>query len=300
MLLIIQLAQMKRLDKVLDEIQIKTKDDFEYISTGFASLDELFGGGWQIGGLTVISSYSGIDCTDLALNTALKTSNNDKVLFLTRPHSISEIAKRIISIKLSVDFHMVSEQDKNILKSEIENLNLYLEYYSNNNIDDLLNIIEKQRKQGVKLIFIDKFNYQGDQIEDLSALQSYSEKNNIAIVYLMWKSCPIRGFVDSEDYEYELRSFRGNWIPSNCVYLYRPTYFGFNEMKDENDELMDAYNVLKVIYGKRNFAFGYENTLLKYRGRYHQIEECDFKENKYPNWFPKSHNGILYNKDQKP
>ena len=294
-----QIASMKKLDQILDEIQIRTRDDIECISTGYPSLDSLLGGGWQKEGLTVLSGYPGMGCSTLALNSALNISIEKRTIILARKNCIDDFIKRIITVKTGIEFHKITEVDKCSVKEELKNLKLYFNSFYSMDIKCLIESLEEHLNNGIQVFYIDKFNESGNQVETLAALQEFADRNRIAIIYLKHHSLQFGGFDDPKEYELAVSRSDGHWIPRNWVYLFRPNYFNFQEMEDRNGEIMDASNVAKLILVRSNFNFHYDVVLLKSNLRYFRFEECNFEKQKFPNWFPASYNPILYNRDQR-
>ncbi|MCX7759817.1 MAG: DNA repair protein RadA [Hydrogenothermaceae bacterium] len=78
--------------------QIKTRENFQRLSTGYKNLDEAFGGGFVEGQVVLVSGEPGIGKSTLLLKVSSNIANDKKVLYVSgeeSEHQISIRAKRI-------------------------------------------------------------------------------------------------------------------------------------------------------------------------------------------------------------
>ncbi|MEZ0323148.1 MAG: DNA repair protein RadA [Hydrogenothermaceae bacterium] len=103
--------------------QIKTKESFQRLSTGYKNLDEAFGGGFVEGQVILISGEPGIGKSTLLLKVSSNIAQNRKVLYVSGEESEYQISIRAKRIGVSQqNLYVLSDINLESILEVIDNL----------------------------------------------------------------------------------------------------------------------------------------------------------------------------------
>jgi replicative DNA helicase len=206
----------KILVKVVDEMenQIRTRDGFIGINTGFKKIDDLLQG-LREGDLNIIASRPAIGKTSFALAMFSNiTTQGINSLYISFDKYENEIIKSILSIKTNIDSmkldsgQLTSSDFKKILatmQTVSDNNTMFIKSFNNTDVVKLKNFIkEKIEIDKIKIVFIDyltmiipapTYSNRWEQVSEISrSLKSMAMEFKIPFIVL----CPIhRNIVDS-------------------------------------------------------------------------------------------------------
>lgn len=138
-------------------------DDQQYRSTGVDTLDDVLGGGWEVGTIGMIYGKSGKGKTQVAFSSMTTAAAEGPVVYLQTEMQSKSIAERLANLATDT--------------SHLENITLY-EAYS---LEDQFNTYEKaiEEHDDLELIVIDSFTAQfrmTDEFDDRSNLSARSSE----------------------------------------------------------------------------------------------------------------------------
>jgi replicative DNA helicase len=109
-----------------DDAEVHLQDSQKYkVKTGFATIDHILGGGWDVQTLNILMGMSNSGKSLWMQNLAVKTANlGHNVLYITLEMSEKKVMKRLGSMRLKIpinDYDVLSK-DTNLIKQRIKNL----------------------------------------------------------------------------------------------------------------------------------------------------------------------------------
>lgn len=131
--------------KKLGSDDIKVKEQYMGIPTGFSYLDKILGGGFHRSDFIVVGARPAMGKTSFALNVARNIARNKKVLFFSLEMSKEQLAQRIISTEARIVSEKlrtgdISDADWEKLGLALENLvscELYFDDTANINVNEM-------------------------------------------------------------------------------------------------------------------------------------------------------------------
>lgn len=131
--------------KKLGSDDIKVKEQYMGIPTGFSYLDKILGGGFHRSDFIVVGARPAMGKTSFALNVARNIAKNKKVLFFSLEMSKEQLAQRIISTEARIVSEKlrtgeISDADWEKLGLALQNLvgcELYFDDTANINVNEM-------------------------------------------------------------------------------------------------------------------------------------------------------------------
>ncbi len=131
--------------KKLGSDDIKVKEQYMGISTGFSYLDKILGGGFHRSDFIVVGARPAMGKTSFALNVARNIAKNKKVLFFSLEMSKEQLAQRIISTEARIVSEKlrtgdITDADWEKLGLALQNLvdcELYFDDTANINVNEM-------------------------------------------------------------------------------------------------------------------------------------------------------------------
>ncbi len=252
--------------KKLGSDDIKVKEQYMGISTGFSYLDKILGGGFHRSDFIVVGARPAMGKTSFALNVARNIAKNKKVLFFSLEMSKEQLAQRIISTEARIVSEKlrtgdITDADWEKLGLALQNLvdcELYFDDTANINVNEMK--ARALRLKDVDCIVIDYLqlmsgtkrteNRVAEVSEITRSLKMMAKDLNIPVVTCSQLS---RGVAKNAngDHRPQMTDLRESGTIEQdadiVLMLHREDYYNNNpdEEKDPN-----SVNIAEVIVGK--------------------------------------------------
>ncbi len=242
------------------------------LSSGFAGLDQLMGGGFEAGQLTVLGARTGMGKTRLLLSMFkdLIRKQGKKVLFLSYGMTAPRFLKAYlfgVPLESSVDFEMPSENELHqeiaeLNRLENEGLFQFCHLLESNEKYLLTGILKQVIASPVDMVIIDSIQYlQQPDANTASTREKYignvlKELKRLAHIYNFSLLVGSEISRNAEKRGYANRPILSDlkdsgWIEEladQVVFLYRPSYYHLCEWEDGTN----AQNQAELIVAKNN------------------------------------------------
>lgn len=252
--------------KKLGSDDIKVKEQYMGIPTGFSYLDKILGGGFHRSDFIVVGARPAMGKTSFALNVARNIAKNKKVLFFSLEMSKEQLAQRIISTEARIVSEKlrtgeISDADWEKLGLALQNLvgcELYFDDTANINVNEMK--ARALRMKDVDCIVIDYLqlmsgtkrteNRVAEVSEITRSLKMMAKDLNIPVITCSQLS---RGVAKNAngDHRPQMTDLRESGTIEQdadiVLMLHREDYYNNNpdEEKDPN-----SVNIAEVIVGK--------------------------------------------------
>ena len=252
--------------KKLGSDDIKVKEQYMGIPTGFSYLDKILGGGFHRSDFIVVGARPAMGKTSFALNVARNIAKNKKVLFFSLEMSKEQLAQRIISTEARIVSEKlrtgdITDADWEKLGLALQNLvdcELYFDDTANINVNEMK--ARALRLKDVDCIVIDYLqlmsgtkrteNRVAEVSEITRSLKMMAKELNIPVVTCSQLS---RGVAKNAngDHRPQMTDLRESGTIEQdadiVLMLHREDYYNNNpdEEKDPN-----SVNIAEVIVGK--------------------------------------------------